>query len=462
MLNKFFKAIHNKYARLLKFIFFLRYLFTIFFVSIALFLTIPTFFNYEKKEQFIKDFFLKGYNFELVEYETIKYKAFPVPKIELKKVQAKLKRSNTSLNVNKLKIYPKLLSIYNLNNFEARKIIFNENSADFEISNLIIFMEQLFNQKKKISFNNLNLKILNDNKLVLRIENIFFANFGYKKNSIEGKVFGKKFKADLGDNLEFIKFRIPHSGVSAELDLNKKSRTGIFKSKILNTNLKFNFEYDNKKLKIFNSFFRSKNIKFNNESFITFAPFLDVNTNFILEELNFRIFEKFSYIEFNEFKKVIKKINSKNTITYKPKKLSRSLIDDLNLQVDLTYGRLNYKKDFLLAKNFFECEGDLNILEEYPLLYFDCSSIINDKKKFLKKFSIKTKGYQDILTLKVKGNLNIVNNKINFDQVLINKKNSSKEDLKYFKNSFENILFDKDFLGIFDFKKIKNYIIEVI
>ena len=98
----------------------------------------------------------------------------------------------------------------------------------------------------------------------------------------------------------------------------------------------------------------------------------------------------------------------------------------------------------------------------YKRQYFDCSIIINDKKKLLKKFSIKTKGYQDILVLKVKGNLNILNNKINFDQVLINKKNSSKEDLKYFKNSFENILFDKNFLGIFDFLKIKNYILEVI
>ena len=112
--------------------------------------------------------------------------------------------------------------------------------------------------------------------------------------------------------------------------------------------------------------------------------------------------KKFSFIEFDEFKKVIKKINSKNTITFKPKNFSQSLIDDLNLQVDLTYGRLNYKKNFLLAKNFFECEGDLNILEEYPLLYFDCSVIINDKKKLLKKFSIKTKGYQDIL-IKSKG-----------------------------------------------------------
>ena len=49
-----------------------------------------------------------------------------------------------------------------------------------------------------------------------------------------------------------------HSGVSAELDLDNKSRTGIFKSKILNTNLKFNFEYDNKKLKIFNFFLEVK------------------------------------------------------------------------------------------------------------------------------------------------------------------------------------------------------------
>ena len=152
MLNKFFKAIHNKYARLFKFIFFLRYLFTIFFISIVLFLIIPTFFNYEKKEQFIKDFFLKDYNFRLDEYQNIKYKAFPAPRIELKKVKAKLIRSNTNLNVENLKIYPKLLSIYKLNNFEARKIIFKENAADLEISNLIIFVNQLLNQKKKNFF----------------------------------------------------------------------------------------------------------------------------------------------------------------------------------------------------------------------------------------------------------------------------------------------------------------------
>jgi hypothetical protein len=102
------------------------------------------------------------------------------------------------------------------------------------------------------------------------------------------------------------------------------------------------------------------------------------------------------------------------------------------------------------------------MMEEYPLLYFDCSILISDKKKLFKKFSISKKNNKDILRLKVKGNLNILNKKINFDRISLNEKNSSKEDLKFFKNSFENILFDESFLEIFEIKKIKNFVIEII
>ena len=51
---------------------------------------------------------------------------------------------------------------------------------------------------------------------------------------------------------------------------------------------------------------------------------------------------------------------------------------------------------------------------------------------------------------------------INFNQISLNEKNSTKEDLIYFKNSFENIFFDKSVLEIFDLKKIKNFILEII
>ena len=172
--------------------------------------------------------------------------------------------------------------------------------------------------------------------------------------------------------------------------------------------------------------------------------------------------KKINFAKLLEIKNNIKKINSKNTIIYKPKKFSKSFINDLNLKVDLANGKLNYEKDFLIENNFFKCKGDLNLSEEYPLLYFDCSAIIKDKKRLLKKFLINIKSSDEVSELKVKGNLNILNKKINFEQISLNEKKFPKEDLKYFKNSFENILFNKRFLEIFEIKKIKNFILEVI
>ena len=57
---------------------------------------------------------------------------------------------------------------------------------------------------------------------------------------------------------------LPDSGISAEINLDNSQKidfiSGIIKSKILNSNLKFNFNYDGKKIEIYNSFFRSKKL----------------------------------------------------------------------------------------------------------------------------------------------------------------------------------------------------------
>ena len=76
MLNKFYKTIHNKYSSFFKFIFFIRYLFVIFLISTALFLSIPNFFNYEKKLELIKNHLLKNYKFKIIKLEKIKFKLF--------------------------------------------------------------------------------------------------------------------------------------------------------------------------------------------------------------------------------------------------------------------------------------------------------------------------------------------------------------------------------------------------
>ena len=63
----------------------------------------------------------------------------------------------------------------------------------------------------------------------------------------------------------------------------------------------------------------------------------------------------------------------------------------------------------------------------------------------------------------MKGNFNILNNKINFQNIVAsNNYDASKEDLRYFKETFETIFFDRNFIEIFDLKKIKELILEIL
>ena len=73
-----------------------------------------------------------------------------------------------------------------------------------------------------------------------------------------------------------------------------------------------------------------------------------------------------------------------------------------------------------------------------------------DKQKFLNFFSIKTKEKNKTFKLNVIGSLNILSQKINFKSISVNNDyNASKEDLLYFKNTFEKIIFDENFFRYF-------------
>ena len=132
MFIKFYKTIHNKFSRFFKFIFFLRYLFVIFFISIALFLFIPHFFNYEKRARIISNYLSENYNIQINKYEKIAFEALPIPKIKLENILISFNVSEKNLRVKNLKIYPSLLSIYNYDNFETNKIILKDNNISLQ------------------------------------------------------------------------------------------------------------------------------------------------------------------------------------------------------------------------------------------------------------------------------------------------------------------------------------------
>ncbi len=465
MLNKFKKTINNNFYRFFEFVFFLRYLLIIFLTSIAVFLTIPIFFNYEKKAEVIKSHLLENYNFKLINYENIQYNIFPQPNLVIINSQIILQKSKGNFNVKKIKIYPDFLSIYNYENFNSKKIVLKDADIDSQISDLKLSIKQLFNQEKKLHFDNLNLKLFDEKNFIVSINNIKFANFGYNKDQIKGRIFNKDFKIEVDESYKKINFKLHKSGVKAQINLNEQQKEnsviGVLKLKILNTNLKSNFEYDGKIIKLDKSYFRNKNLSFNNNIEIILNPYLYINSKFSIEEIDPKILRKIDFVKFLSFKDSLRQIDIKSDIIFKLKKINRKFFDNFNVSLNLAYGRMNYSKRLSNKNNTVKCDGNINFLEENPLLFFDCHLKSKNKKELFKKLSVKTKN-KKTFELKVNGNLSVLNKKVNFKNILIDDNyEASKEDLKYFKETFENILFDKNLLEIFDLKKIKKFAVEV-
>ena len=466
MINKIYKRIHNKYSILFKFLFFLRYLFVIFFISVVMFFTIPHFFDYKKKDAVIKEFLLDNYNLKLQEYENIKYNALPIPNIEIKNIKAGVETDTIKIDALSLKIYPKLLNIYNYVDFKTNKIVLNKSRILLSDNNLKALIAYIYNSKNRLIILNSNLQVKKSDSLLINIKNLHFSNHRYNKNIFTGELFKKKFKIIISDNFNKINFKLFKTGVKAEVNLNEIKneylKNGVFKSKFLNSNLKFNFKYDDKKIKIYNSFFRNKDLSFNNETIVIYKPFFSFNSIFKIEDIDINLFKDLNLNQILAQKEFIKNLNTRNKIDFKSKKFDKNLIDNLNLKINLSYGRLTYTKDIEISDSLFKCYGNINLLTEYPILYFDCKITSKDKKKFLKGFSIKNKNKNEIFNIKVEGNVNILNNKINFKNITANQDyEASKEDLNYFKTSFERIFFNKNLFGIFDIKKIREFIIEI-
>ena len=335
MINKIYKIIHNKYSILFKFLFFLRYLLGIFFISAVLFLCIPYFFNFTEKDKVIKNYLLKEHDLALSNYKDIKYNFFPTPNLEIQNANFKIGESLIKINTTNLNIYCNLLNIYTYENFKANKIIFKKSKVSLSDSDLKFFIDYIFDFKNKFDIQNLDLHINKDNKSLVNLKEIFFSNYGYNKNILKGELFGKKFKISTSDDHNKINFELLKTGIRGDIHLiesrNKLEKHGVFKSNLLNSNLKFDFIYDKKKLKIYNSYFRNKDLSFSNESTINLSPFFFMTTVLNIDTFNTKLFNNINIDKIFSLKHFIKKFNTKNEFNFKSKKFSNNLVDDLYL-----------------------------------------------------------------------------------------------------------------------------------
>ncbi len=467
MINRIYKIINSKFSRFFKFVFFLRYLFLIFFVSLVLFLVIPYFFDYKKKEEIIKLYLTKNYSLEIQKLDHIKYQFFPVPQLILDNISGNFYSKEKNLKTEKLILYPKLLSLYNYKNFDLNKVKFDNSRLNIESEKIILITKSLINLKKKFNFDNLDLTITDKKNKVISFKKINLLNYGYKKNKIEGEVFNRKFKVNLEEDLSNINFKLLNTGISVDLSLLKKQQSnklfGEIRGKILNSKFKFNFNYDTKIFVIDNFFFRGQDLAFESDGKLELKPYFESNFNSKIKNINPSILLNIDIERLLNFRDVIKRLNIINKITYNSKKFSKNLIDEAYISSKLSFGRLSFTKKFLISKSIIKCQSDINLLNEFPIIYFKCKINSSDKKELLKQIGVDYKNKNETLDLNFSGNLNIFNNKINFDNIIMNNNYTApEEDLKYFKDKFENIVINKKFQNIFDLQKIKKFMKEIV
>ena len=95
----------------------------------------------------------------------------------------------------------------------------------------------------------------------------------------------------------------------------------------------------------------------------------------------------------------------------------------------------------------------------YQKLDFHILSKIKDNDKLINKLQIRNNDKKQIKNLELTGSFNITSNKINLDNIIMdNQKKVSAKQLNFYEESFENIIFDNNFMNIFDFKRIKKFI----
>ena len=91
--------------------------------------------------------------------EKISYNPLPVPYLEIDGFSANFFSKNIDLKTQKIFIYPKLLSIYNYDNFLVNKIKLNNSYIDTNLDSLNLLSRKIFSLKKKINFKNINFNI---------------------------------------------------------------------------------------------------------------------------------------------------------------------------------------------------------------------------------------------------------------------------------------------------------------
>ena len=457
-------------TRILKPIFFIKYLLLIFAVPGLIYLTVPVFFDFTKKDYFIKNVLIKNYNINLNDYTSIKYNFLPTPRITITKANLNIKNQIIKKDINNLILLVNLVDVYNFKKLRIKKVIFNNSNFNLEVNNYKKFLQYIIELKSTIIIKNSNIFVVNENKKIFNLKQVNFDNTNLDKLLLSGLLSEKKFILKFSKNLKNkqLSINIPKIGSKTDIFFSENSNIDVYngkiKSKLLNNN--FNFEFKKKEyFTIYNSSYRNNLIQTSFDGDVKFNPFFLINLDFNIKDIKLKkIIDRLLNKTINITSIFNKKINGSFNVTLNGKNLNSKFLKKVNINSILENGSLQFKdSSFVFSAGDVNFSGELSSVDGYQKLNFDLNGKIIDKNILLKKIDIKLKKKENNpLEYKIVGYINLDSSRIYFKKILIGKGYlATQQDLDFIKKNFEKFVLKDNYTNLLILSNFKRFINEV-
>lgn len=469
-LTKFKKPINISIGgKFIKSIFFIKYLVLIFTLAMIFYLFFPKFLNYEKKINYIENLLQKNYNINLISHTKVSYNIFPSPRINIKDSIINFDKNNTNSTVKKLQLVLNFSNIYNNDDLKLKKIVFKESKINLNIDRFQHFIKYIFDLNNYIYVQNSKILLKNYKEDIIILDNIKFNNRNKKNLVLKSKLMSNKFFIKFFQKKEKYNLVLlsPNLGIKVNFEFDEDSKyenfSGLAKIKILDNNLKFEFD-KNKKIEVRESYFRNKFLQTSLDGNIETKPYFNFSFLLNLDYINIKkIINQNIFTNLDNITSINPKLNGTIKIKYKEKKINRLHLKKANIFINFINGDIKINKFYLLFnEGDFELKGFISNINGYKKLNFYITANLTNKKQILKTLNIKNdNNFKLPKTMYLDGYINLPSYKINFNKILNDGNQLTQEDVKIYKNSLENLLINEGIVSFFDLKKVRNFITEI-
>ena len=434
----------------------------VFILTLSYFL-LPTLYDKNIAQVAIKNQIIKKYNFDVKFNKKIRYGLLPKPHFTSKNLSI-INNDRVIGKVENFKAFIDFGNLFSLDELEIKDLVLNKTDFNLNKSDLLFFEKFLKMEpnENKIIFKKSNIFFANSDEELLFLNKISNSKFYFDSYNLENvlisknEIFNVPYTINLKNN-KFqknfsIKFNSKKIGLNIESNTNYEDliRKGKLDLLFVNKNESLLYEIDKNSL----NFSSVDKKKFNGH--FDFKPFY-LKASFNYDGISAKDILKNDSLLVELFKSEI--LNNENlnvNIDLNAKNLTNiDYLNDLKLKLNLDQGNITFSKSRIMWKDDLEInlkEGILNYDQDEIFLIGKLIINANNIDNFYKSFQIKKIYRKKINKLELDFVYNFNKNKFNFDNVKVDNKSNDK--LNEFLENFNST--EKKFSNKISFKNFVN------